>query len=877
MKLSRELWLQVEPLFTSSLEMEASARATWLAGLEKSHPEAAPVLRRMLEKHERAELSGELETVQMLAPLSRCGRSHSAGERIGPFELVRLLGRGGMGEVWLARQVDGRIERDVALKLPALNQEGDVWQERFRRERDFLARLEHPHIARLYDAGVSDCASAGSSTMTAQPWLAMEFVEGLSLSEFVASRSLSIAQRLVLFRQVLAAVAHAHRHLVVHRDLKPANILIDASGQVKLLDFGIAKLVDEGDAAGASGDLTRIGGRVMTLRYAAPEQVATGIITTATDIYSLGVILHELVTGLSPYRAVRDGKPLTDVMLLQEETAVPSKLALTMATARGCGLVSSSQLARLVSGDLDAIVLKAMRRDPADRYASGELFDEDILACLERRPVKARAGTWRYLAGRFASRHKVPLAMVAAVIVTIAAALVVVDLERREAVAEKARAERHFASVRKLANAFIFDVHGEIENLAGSLKAREMLIRTSLAYLDALVGEAGDDPALMVELAAAFRKIGDIQGQASGANTGDLRLAIVNYEKAKRLFVALDRARPDDIEAVREHASLSRALARSYVLTGDPRWQGEIAAAVGLAQRVAALPGASPDDRAGAASTMAQQAIFTSAVIGQSADVEATAVKAVSILEALVGEMPGQLGVRANLIATYRSAAGILTGNNRTAQSMRRAVEYYRKALEMLEGVLAEHPDDERMRTTQVRTLVGLATTLSLVGDHREAERTIIDAVRRGAELQARDQTNTELGVVRLEVLTQAALIAHRLGNQLQSIRYGHEALALAARLPADRRNSRDVRNEIALSKSYLGYAQLALAETASLDQGTRLALLREARTLLSDGVAFVAEARAEKLGPVIESEVKELEDALARCDRALARLGTAR
>ena len=184
MKLSRDLWLQVEPLLTTALDMDVSARAAWLAGIEATHPEVAPVLRRLLETHERAERSGELETVPRLAPgAGLVERACIRARRIGPFELICPLGHGGMGEVWLARQADGRVERNIALKLPAVNQRSEVWRERFRRERDILAKLEHPNIARLYDAGV---------TGTGQPWLAMEFVEGQSLSDYVASRSLSI-------------------------------------------------------------------------------------------------------------------------------------------------------------------------------------------------------------------------------------------------------------------------------------------------------------------------------------------------------------------------------------------------------------------------------------------------------------------------------------------------------------------------------------------------------------------------------------------------------------------------------------------------------------------------------------------------------------
>ncbi|HEX5128112.1 MAG TPA: serine/threonine-protein kinase, partial [Usitatibacter sp.] len=424
MRVSPELWARLAPLLDSALDMDRSAREAWLDGLAGTQPDLAPALRRLVEHHERAERLGELETVPRLVSPPPWSSLHAAGDSVGPFRLLRVLGHGGMGEVWLARQVDGRVDREVALKLPDLHGAAPYWRERFRRERDILARLGHPRIARLYDAGVTDAG---------QPWLAMEYVEGIGLAQYVERHALSIPQRLALFRQVLEAVAHAHRHLVVHRDLKPANILVDATGAAKLLDFGIAKLLDDATDAGAD-NLTRVGGRVMTLRYAAPEQIAAATITTSTDIYSLGVILHEVLTGLSPYRAVREGRPLTDVAILREEPIAPSRLALP------------KPLPRALAGDLDAIVLKALRPDPAHRYASVEAMGEDILAFLERRPVAARAGTWRYRATRFVARHRLPLAAAAAILLTLTGSLALVETERRAAVAQKARAERHFAS-----------------------------------------------------------------------------------------------------------------------------------------------------------------------------------------------------------------------------------------------------------------------------------------------------------------------------------------------------------------------------------------------------------------------------------------------
>lgn len=285
MKLSRDLWLKVEPLFASALDLAPGDRAAWLAALRTTRPEEAAVVERMLASHERAESAGELETVPKLAPPP--GAAFAAGERIGPFRLLRPIGRGGMGEVWLAEQADGRVSREVALKLPTVNGRGEVWAERFRRERDILARLTHPNIARLYDAGADE---------RGQPWLAMEFVEGQSIAEYMDARRMPVAARLALFRQVLAAVAHAHRHLVVHRDLKPANILINDEGLLKIVDFGVAAVASHADT-----QLTKTGYVIGSPKYMAPEQILGKKVDHRADIYSLGVIMYEMLAGVPPY------------------------------------------------------------------------------------------------------------------------------------------------------------------------------------------------------------------------------------------------------------------------------------------------------------------------------------------------------------------------------------------------------------------------------------------------------------------------------------------------------------------------------------------------------------------------------------------------
>ncbi len=463
--------------------------------------------------------------------------------------------------------------------------------------------------------------------------------------------------------------------------------------------------------------------------------------------------------------------------------------------------------------------------------------------------------------------------MAAAAVAMLATSVATIEHQRRLAVAEKARAERHFASVRKLANAFIFDVHGKIENLAGSLEAREMLVKTSLEYLDSLSGEAGSDPALLFELAAAYRKIGNIQGEAGAANTGNLAAAIGNYEKAKGLFVTLERLKPDDIATIREHRKLSYALARGYFVLANPRWEPEIAEALRLAERMAVLPGATTSDRAQLASTLVEKAHLVSLMTGRSPDVEATMARAIALLEALVREAPRQVDLREALAGAYSRAGKIQADTGRTAQSAREASKNFRKALAIVRELRAEFPDDARKLSIELDNISVLAAVLILAGDYREADRTIGEALGISRGLVVKDPKNVSHVADLMTHLNVATQAAWNLGDNPRAIRLGREVLAHGARLPAQARSSRHVRYALVEAKVYIGYALLAEARKGSFDRGDRLARLREARSLFSDGFAFLAEVRAENMGTVPDDEVKRLEDAVKQCDEAIARL----
>ncbi|MBK6982115.1 MAG: serine/threonine protein kinase [Betaproteobacteria bacterium] len=851
MKISPQTWKKIEPLLTVALDMGAAERTAWLVGLHASHPEEAPLVARMLATHDRAELAQELETVPRLAPAPQQASAFSAGDRIGPFRLVRPIGRGGMGEVWLAEQADGRVTRQVALKLPALHLQRGAWEERFRRERDILAKLAHPNIARLYDAGVHD---------SGQPWLAMEFVEGESIAEYVEAHEVPAAARLALFRQVLAAVSHAHRHLVVHRDLKPANILVDGTGQVKLLDFGIAKLLGESDAAADAQDLTRLGGRVMTLRYAAPEQVSYGGITTTTDIYALGVILHEMVTGLSPYRAAREGRPLTESMLLADVTTVPSSLA-------------PATVARSVRGDLDAIILKAMRRDPAARYASTELFDEDIGHHLDRRPVKARAGTWRYLAGRFAVRHRLPIAMASAVIATMAVGLVVAERERRVAVTEKARAERHFDSVRKLANTFIFDVHAEIENLAGSLKARQILVGTALRYLDSLAAESRNDPALALEIAVAYRKLAEIHGDARNAFLGEPTAARSYAGRAAVLLESIAARDPDNLRALREHRVLALLLGRLRIEAGDASGADETHKAAGIADRIVHLPGAEISDRLDLGATLAEYGGILAVVRGDHAGAAARLDRAIEVLEALRREAPAYLPAGASLAYAFERRATAIEVEGK-ASELPRAIALLERSIATTEGVIAADPNNVSPRQTLVKRYNNAARMMLKAGELNRARGNAAKARALVEQLLAADPRNAGNASMRAGVLAMASDVEYQDGKFSKAAGLAREALAADAALPADIRTGLIVRDNAAGAMTILAASNCALAGAASLPPSRRLELLKEAHALFLASRAFKQELVDRRIDAQDAAKaIAALDARMQRCNSLSARL----
>jgi serine/threonine protein kinase/Tfp pilus assembly protein PilF len=417
-----ESWPQLSHLLDEALELPAEARAAWLESLDCNDEQLKERLRALLAHTSDVETGDVLNTFPKLTLREDAFRAAHAplenpGDQIGPYRLVRQLGAGGMGTVWLAERTDGLIPRPVALKLPQRALQHAGLAERMAREREILASLNHPNIARLYDAGISS---------DGQPYLALEYIAGVPIDAYCDQHRLDMEARLQLFLQVARAVAHAHTKLVVHRDLKPGNILVTEDGQARLLDFGVAKLLDP---QALNSGLTELAGPAMTPDYASPEQIAGEPITTASDVYALGVVLYELLTHERPYKLKRQSRGALEEAILHSDPEPPSRIAREPATRKR------------LRGELDSIVLKALKKNIDERYATVNAFAEDIERHLTHRPVLAQPDSLWYRSRKFVRRNKLAVAAAASVLLTVLAGSVVSIWQARVALAEQHRAE----------------------------------------------------------------------------------------------------------------------------------------------------------------------------------------------------------------------------------------------------------------------------------------------------------------------------------------------------------------------------------------------------------------------------------------------------
>lgn len=665
-------------------------------------------------------------------------RQLKAGERIGDYEILSLLGEGGMGDVYLAR--DAELGRTVAIKLVKQGFGRGPLVRQFQHEARILAGLNHPHIARLYGTGI---APAGA------PFFVMEYVEGERLEEYCAKRHLSIADRLALFRKLCSAVACAHQHLIIHHDLKPANIRVTPEGEPKLLDFGIARLLDDEAALAAEQPVALAG--VMTPEYASPEQVRGEIITTASDVYSLGVILYQLLAGKKPYR-ITSRKPEEIARTITQHAPPPS-----VAVAGQPSELSSPKILR---GDLDAIVLMAMHREPSQRYTSATELSQDIQRHLARLPIAARKDTWGYRAGKFVARHKVGVAAGILVTLTLVGGIVATMRQARRADRQRAHAERRFQDVRNLANSLMFDLHDAIEHLPGSTPARELIVKEALQYLDSLAQEASDDPSLQRDLVRAYIRVGNVQGAPSNPNLGDTAGALRSYAHAREIAEDLIARDEDDREARRSLGVVKEKIGDLRAVGGD------LAGAV--------------------ANTRASLEIFHS--LAEAAPDRTRAQRSLAISHIKLGDVLGNPNLPNN-----KDPAG--------------AMEHYRHALTILAALDHEEPQDLRTR----RFLGLIHERIGTIQEAQDEMAAADESYRRSQQIRAalaREHSDNAA------LVRDAAIAEEKMGNVQAAagdlpgaLQSRERSLEIFQRLVSQ--DPQDVQSQLSLAISHLHLADL--------------------------------------------------------------------
>jgi non-specific serine/threonine protein kinase/serine/threonine-protein kinase len=913
-------WQRLNELFHAAVAVDPAQRASFVE--QACAGDAA--LRAELEALLRADASAdhflEADAIRQL-PLDEPGASVT-GRPFGPYRVLNEIGRGGMGAVFLAERADGQFQQRVAIKVIKRGMDTTHVLERFRAERQILASLDHPHVARLLDGGTTD---------DGLPYFVMEYIQGQPIDEYVDAQRLPVRDRLALFLQVCEAVSYAHRHLIVHRDIKPQNILVTASGVPKLLDFGIAKVLED---SGDDGTSTMSALRLLTPDYASPEQVEGRQTTTQTDVYSLGVVLFELLTGRSPYRPKTWSTPAICESVLVSDVLRPSTAVgrpATDANARGrrqvtadraaaTGAASLERLRLQLRGDLDAIVLAALRKEPERRYGSVEQYASDIRRHLNGLPVRVREDSLWYRGAKFVRRHRVAAGLAALVGVVLIGGSIATAWQAREASRQaglarvaQARAERRFSQVRKLANALLFEYHDAIKDLPGATPVRERLVRDALDYLNQLAQEAGGDPSLQRELAIAYRKVAEVQGgTASGASLGDTSGAIQSHRKSIAILESVLTAQPHDArvrwdlaEGTLELASVlgvtddtaeaSRQARRAHELyeplvsTSAPTLDQRLAAAgaydvngvlllesgnpreaLALHERQLRLLESAPaadrrDPRLRRALSIAQQHIGDAqGTFGDQAAALASFEKSRQLRAELSAEFPNNTDYRALLSVAHYWEADTLTKLGRH----RDALDAYRRSLAISEELAAADPK----RHSPTFGLMRVGNLLAKLGDHEQA----LGYYRRAEALSARevaaDPGNLWKRAALIEVRASTCASLAGLARHAALPEACGGAVTNIEQTTVEPSNA-VVRASLARSCTAIADAYVRLAGDRRSSSEQRLSYTHAARGLYEKSVAIWADMRRlAMLTASDEAEADAVAKSLAATGAALAR-----
>jgi non-specific serine/threonine protein kinase/serine/threonine-protein kinase len=784
--MSPETWQEIKRIFDAAVELTPSAQGAYLDSVCRD-----ATARREVEKM----LAADYATVLDHSPLATHSFAEGArleGRRIGRYRIVSEVGRGGMGAVFAAVRDDGQFEQKVAVKVILSGLNTDTIARRFRNERQILASLEHPNIARLLDGGMSD---------DGLPFYVMEFIEGEPIDEYCRAHDLSLHARLELFRQVCAAVSYAHRRLIVHRDIKPSNILVTPAGEVKLLDFGIAKVVSQTND-GERGTATQLG--LMTPAYASPEQFRGDQVTTATDIYSLGVVLYRLLTGQLPYNL--NGLRLDQMLRLVCETEPPrpshaivdsgpnSSVRIKRVEHDDSFEAETTQSAirnpQALKGDLDNIVLKALKKEPDRRYESVEQFSEDVRRYLVELPVSARPDTFSYRTTKFIKRNRVGVIAASLVFLALIAGIVGTTYQARAARRERERAEKRFEQVRKLANNVVFKYHDAIADLPGATATREMLVKDALEYLDNLSQDAQDNPVLAQELALTYLKIGNVQGETYRANLGDSAGALVSYGKSVEILESLVR-KDDKNQTLLNNLRLA-AQQKAYLLVRLQQWKeaeemGQ--RVVDISKRLVSLDSGNLDHRNALARSYQVKGDTMEFAGGDEEVIKWYRLSAQEAQAALEKNPAGET-IRRVMAANLQRLGTRLEYRAETLREMGTPVaeitplyveaeSLHRRSFDLSEGLRREFPQTEVYRRFVAATSINLGTAMARVGKGEEGIPYILRALEILRASSEQDSKNNEAKRDVAELWQYMAFARDAMGQSGEAVKANLESLRI--------------------------------------------------------------------------------------------------